>query len=225
MGAQEGLIDADPAVVKARADLEAAQAAAHEAEAELEATTEQHDGSRPGSPRTRRRSRRSNSNAPQLAQLRDGLRDHLRQRAVALYSMGGPGIDVTDLFSGTVLDGARRKQLGEAANRSDHDNAVKLEETRTTLATTQATLRREQDDLAQQQTALDGLLADLQEQQAAVEQRVAEANAALERARVIGALHAAGEPVIGPRDTDRRPDGRVVRRAGLPSAAQRRERG
>ncbi len=196
--AQEGLIDADPAVVKARADLEAAQSAAHEAEAELEATTEQQDAVEARIAEDQAQVDALEQQRVALAQLRDGLRDHLRRRAVALYSMGGTSTDVTDLFSGSVLDGARRKQLGEAANRSDHDNAVKLEETRTTLATTQATLRREQDDLAQQQTVLDGLLADLQEQQAAVEQRVAEANAALERARVIGALHAAGEPVMGP---------------------------
>ncbi len=75
---------------------------------------------------------------------------------------------------------------------------MKLEQARTTLAGTQSMLKREQDDLEQQQAALDGLLADLQQQQATVEQRVAEANAALERARVIGALHAAGEPIMGP---------------------------
>src|SRR5882724_10601244 len=42
-GAQQSLIDSDPAVVKARADLEAAQAAAHEAADKVEATTEQRD--------------------------------------------------------------------------------------------------------------------------------------------------------------------------------------
>jgi hypothetical protein len=42
------------------------------------------------------------------------------------------------------------------------------------------------------------LLGQLQAQQAAVDQKVAAANAALERAREIGALHAAGEPIIGP---------------------------
>ena len=38
--AQESLIDSDPAVVRARAEVEAAQQAAHEAEAKLEATTQ-----------------------------------------------------------------------------------------------------------------------------------------------------------------------------------------
>ena len=41
VGAQEALIEADPLVVKARADLQATQAAAHVAAADLERTTEQ----------------------------------------------------------------------------------------------------------------------------------------------------------------------------------------
>ena len=41
------------------------------------------------------------------------LAKHLRQRAVALYSQGDTGTSVTDLFSGSVLDGARRKRLAD----------------------------------------------------------------------------------------------------------------
>jgi len=127
------------------------------------------------------------------------LLDHLRRRAVALYSLGSDGASAADIFSDdSVLDGARRKQLGDAAARSDHANARKLEETRATLADTQSTLRKEQDDLEQQQSELDSLVGQLQTQQAEVDQRVAVANAALERARAIGALHAAGDPVMGP---------------------------
>jgi predicted nucleic acid-binding Zn-ribbon protein len=197
-GAQQSLIDSDPAVIKARAELEAAQASAHEAEAKLAATTEEHDAVVAKIADDQAHIAELDQQRAALAQLRDELLDHLRQRAVALYSMGGAGTSAADIFSGSVLEGARRKQLGDAASRSDHDNAVKLEQARTTLSNTQAALRREQDDLHQQQTALDGLIADLQQQQAAVDQRVAEANAALERARAIGALHAANDPVMGP---------------------------
>ncbi len=112
--------------------------------------------------------------------------------------MGSDGTSATDIFSGSVLDGARRKQLGDAASRSDHDTARRLEDARTTLAATQSSLRHEQTDLEQQQAALDTLVTQLQQQQATVDQRVAEANAALARARVLGALHAAGEPIMGP---------------------------
>ena len=113
--------------------------------------------------------------------------------------MGSDGTSAADIFSGSVLDGARRKQLGDAASRSDHENAKQLEETRKTLADTQTSLRKEQSDLEDQQSELEGLVAKLQSQQAAVDARVAEANAALERRRrAIGALHALGDPVIGP---------------------------
>jgi peptidoglycan hydrolase CwlO-like protein len=196
--AQESLIDSDPAVVRARAEVESAQQAAHQAEAELEATTQHRDQVQADVADHQQKVVALDGQRAELAQQRDTLLDHLRQRAVALYSMGSDGTIAADIFSGSVLEGARRKQLGDAASRSDHDNARKLEETRKTLADVQTSLRKEQDSLEQQQAELEDLIPKLQAQQAAVDQRVAEANAALERARAIGALHAAGEPVIGP---------------------------
>jgi peptidoglycan hydrolase CwlO-like protein len=197
--AQESLIDSDPAVVRARADLDAAQQAAHEAESQLEATTQHQSEVQAEIADHQQKITALEQQRAELAQQRDELLDHLRQRAVALYSMGSSdGSSAADLFSGSVLEGARRKQLGDAASRSDHDNARQLEQTRKTLADTQTSLRNEQDDLEGQQAELDALIPKLQAQQAAVDQRVAEANAALERARAIGALHAAGDPVMGP---------------------------
>ena len=196
--AQQDLIDSDPAVVKARADLEAAQLAAHEAEAKLEATTEQKAQVEADIVQHQQRIAELDQQRAALAQLRDTLLDHLRKRAVALYATGGDGAGAVDIFSGSVLDGARRKQLGDAAARIDHDNAKKLEAARAQLGQAQDTLRTEQDDLQHQQASLEGLLTDLQQQQAAVDQRVAAANVALERARAIGALHAANDPIIGP---------------------------
>ena len=196
--AQESLIDSDPAVVRARAEVDAAQQAAHEAESELEATTQHRDQVQADVADHQQKVVALDQQRAQLAQQRDTLLDHLRQRAVALYAMGSDGASAADIFSGSVLDGARRKQLGDAASRSDHENAKQLEDTRNKLADIQTTLRKEQDSLEEQQAELDGLIPKLQAQQAAVDQRVAEANAALERARAIGALHAAGDPVIGP---------------------------
>ena len=196
--AQESLIDSDPAVVRARAAVEAAQQAAHEAEAELEATTQHRDQVQADVADHQQKVAALDQQRAQLAQERDVLLDHLRQRAVALYSMGSDGASVADIFSGSVLEGARRKQLGDAASRSDHENARQLEETRKTLADIQTSLRKEQDSLEAQQAELEALIPKLQAQQAAVNQRVAEADAALEHARAIGALHAAGDPVIGP---------------------------
>ena len=62
----------------------------------------------------------------------------------------------------------------------------------------QDTLRTEESDLEKQKASLDDLVAQQEKLQAVTDQKVAEANAALARARVIGALHAAGEPVMGP---------------------------
>jgi uncharacterized protein YlxW (UPF0749 family) len=196
--AQESLVESDPAVVRARAELEAAQQAAHEAEAELEATTQHQAEVQADIVDHQQKVEALEQQRTQLAQERDTLLDHLRQRAVALYSMGGDGTSAGDIFSGSVLEGARRKQLGDAASRSDHENARQLEETRGKLADIQTSLRKEQVALEQQQAELDALIPKLQAQQAAVDRRVAEANAALERARAIGALHAAGDPVMGP---------------------------
>ena len=179
--AQESLIDSDPAVVRARAEVEAAQQAAHEAEAKLEETTQHKADVEASIVDHQQHIAALDQQRAELAQERDTLLDHLRQRAVALYSMGGDGTSAADIFSGSVLEGARRKQLGDAASRSDHDNAKQLEETRKTLADTQTSLRKEQSDLEDQQSELEGLVATLQSQQAAVDARVAEANAALER--------------------------------------------
>src|SRR4051794_38629505 len=140
-GAQQKLIDSDPAVVRARADLEAAQAAAHEAEAKLEATTEQVAQVRDNIAEHQQHIAELDQQRATLAAFRDALLDHLRQRAVALYSMGGDGVGAADILSGSVLEGARRKQLGDAASRSDHENAKKLEAARTQLAQTQDALR------------------------------------------------------------------------------------
>jgi hypothetical protein len=196
--AQESLIESDPAVVRARAELEAAQQAAHEAEAELEATLQHQADVQADIADHQQKVEALEEQRTQLAQQRDALLALLRARAVALYSMGGDGTGAADIFSGSMLEGARRKQLGDAASRTDHDNAQKLEETRKTLAGIQAQLRKEQDALEEQQAELDALIPKLQAQQAVVDQRVAEANAALERARALGALHAAGDPVMGP---------------------------
>jgi predicted nucleic acid-binding Zn-ribbon protein len=196
--AQQSLIDSDPAVQRALADLQAAQAAAHEADDQLQATTQQRADVEAKIADDQNRIAELDQQRAELAQIRDTLLDHLRQRAVALYSMGGDGTSAADIFSGSALEGARRKQLGDAASRSDHENARKLEATRQTLADTQTTLRNDQTDLEQQQTALDALVAKLQDQQADLDQKVAAANAALERARELGALHAANDPVMGP---------------------------
>jgi predicted nucleic acid-binding Zn-ribbon protein len=196
--AQQSLIDSDPVVIRARNEVAAAQAAAHEAAARLEATTEQRSAVAAHIADDESRVTALDQQRATLAAWRDQLLAHIRARAVALYQSGGDGTGIADLLAGNALDGVRRKELGSFAARTDHSNARKLESAREQLAVTQAMLRHETADLEQQHQALDALVTQLSEQQALVNQRVEAANAALARARAIGAMHAAGQPVMGP---------------------------
>jgi len=197
-GAQQSLIDSDPAVVQARADLEQAQAAAHAAAGRLEQVTEQRAAVEAQIADHQTRITEMDQQRTTLAAWRATLLQRLKARARALYMTGSDGTGVSDVLSGTAMDGVRRKELGDAAARTDTANAKKLEDARTKVAKLQDDLRSEQSALEQQQTQLDALVAQVQQQQALVDQQVAAANAALERARVLGALHAAGEPIMGP---------------------------
>jgi hypothetical protein len=196
--AQQSLIDSDPAVVQARAELTAAQAAAHEAESRLEQSTEQLNAVQGKIADDQAQVTELDAQRAQYAFFRDTLLDRVRRRAQALYRAGGDGSGIADILSGSALDGVRREQLGDAAYQSDRTNVHKLEAARTALAATQARVRREEDDLRSQQAALDSLRTQLEQQQATADQQVAKANAALERARVIGALRAARDPIMGP---------------------------
>ena len=121
------------------------------------------------------------------------------EHAVALYRNGGNGGGLAAITSSkSVLDAARRTTLSDAAAASNERAASKLEDSRRELAKVQATLSDEQAALDTQRVKLDTLAAQLEQRQGALDELVATANAALAHARVIGALHAAGEPVIGP---------------------------
>jgi hypothetical protein len=184
--------------VAARADLQAAQAAAHEAYARLELTQEQQDAVVAKIADDEAQVTALEQERAQLAAERDALEEYLKARARSLYVQGGTGNGVPDLRVSAASDQLRKHHFGEIAAKRDHDSMRRLVEARDQLGAAVDNLRREQADLDQQRIALGGLLARLAEQQATVDQRVAAANAALERARVIGALRVAGEPIIGP---------------------------
>jgi multidrug efflux pump subunit AcrA (membrane-fusion protein) len=135
---------------------------------------------------------------PALRAHAEQLRTVLRERAAALYSSGGPAAVYGPLAVVPSLQQARRKILADAAARHDDQMVTELENTATQLDAAERQLEAEQADLAVQQAELAQLQAQLQAQQADVDRRVAAANAALERAKVLGALRARGEPVLGP---------------------------
>ena len=135
---------------------------------------------------------------PRLRARAEHLREMIRQRAAALYSNGGPAAVYGPIAIVPSLRAARRRVLADAAARRDDQIMTELEALAGQLARAEEQLRTEQAALAQEQGELAALETQLSSQQAELDRRVAAANAALERARTIGALRARGEPVQGP---------------------------
>ena len=197
-GAQQGLIEADPGVVQARADLQSAQAAAHAAYARLAEIQEHHDAVVTKIADHEAQIVAIEQQRVALAAERDLLEAYLKARALALYVAGGTGNGIPDLRVKAAAEQVRRGHFGDIAANRDQAKQHRLVEAREQLAVAADGLRREQANLEQQRLALTELVARLNEQRVAVDERVAAANAALERARAIGALRVAGEPIIGP---------------------------
>jgi peptidoglycan hydrolase CwlO-like protein len=200
ISAQQSAIDSDQVVVQARAQLEAAQAAAHQAAADLERSTEERAAVVAKIADEQARISVLDQQRAQLQAQHDELLAEVRARARALYEHGGTISAAETVLSGrgSMLDAARRAELGDAAARADQETVRQLTRSQHDLAAVQDGLRRDQSDLQTQQAALDALVDQLHTQQGLLDQRVAAANVALEHARVIGALHAAGDPVFGP---------------------------
>ena len=117
-GAQQGLIDADPGVVQARADLQAAQSAAHAAYAQLEATQEQHDDVVSKIADHEAQVAAIEQQRVQLAAQRDALEVQVKARAVAIYVSGNPEGAVPNLNVAEAADrepaSALRRHRGQA---------------------------------------------------------------------------------------------------------------
>ena len=196
--AQQELVESDPGVVRARADVESAQLAAHQAADQLEKATEQRDATQAAIDDHVARIADLDAQRAGLAAQRDALKVDLRERAVALYRAGGDTSHLDALMATSAVNAARREQLGGIAAKTTLRAAQKLEDTRNQLGAVQDTLRAEESDLRQQKASLDTLVGQQQQLQTVMAQKVAAANAALARARALGALRAAGDPVMGP---------------------------
>jgi peptidoglycan hydrolase CwlO-like protein len=189
----------DPAVVAARSALQQAQSAAHAAADQVLATTQQQAAVQAKIADNQARIAQLEAQIPQLRAQETQLRRVLQQRAAALYASSGPLGHYDPLIPDPTLTEVRRKVLANAAAKRDHQNADQLAALQIQLAQGEAELKTEQTTLAQQSAQLDQLAAQLQAQQALMNQRVADANAALERAKELGVLRAAGrEPIQGP---------------------------
>lgn len=188
----------DAEIEQARQQVQEAQAAAHASAAELAATQARQVELTAQVAQVQASIADLQIRIPQLqAQTRE-LRRTVRERAAAVYASGGPATLYGPISFDPNLVQARRRVLADAAAKRDADTITELEATTAELAAAREQLAAQQVDLAQQQADLAALEAELQSQQAALAQRVAIANAALERATAIGALRSRGEPVLGP---------------------------
>ena len=189
----------DPGVALALSTLQSAQAAAHAAADQVQATTQQQAAVQAKIAANQARITELEAQIPALQAQEAQLRQVLQQRAAALYASSGPLGHYDSFIPDPTLTQMRRKVLANAAAKRDHRNADQLAALQVQLAQSETELKTQQGALAQQSAQLDQLAAQLQSQQALMNQRVTDANAALERAKELGALRASGrEPIQGP---------------------------
>ncbi len=126
------------------------------------------------------------------------LRAQLATRAAALYKNTDPAAGLELLTAKDHMQAGRRTKLTEAADKFDDERSRNLRDTADRLQQVQVELEGRQIELEAKRAELDGLIERLDQEKAVFEQKVAEANRALEVAEEIGALRAMGEPVMGP---------------------------
>lgn len=188
----------DQQITAAEAEVQAAQAAAHEAAGLLAAAQEQRVAVETQIAAVQTRIAELEAQIPALRAEAARLRRIVRHRAASLYKSTGPLSKYNALPLNPSLRAVRRQHLTDAAAKQDDDTMDQLEAVAVQLEATKQELSTQQAQLAQQQAQLAQVEAQLVSQQAELDRRVAVANAALERARALGALRARGEPVMGP---------------------------
>jgi hypothetical protein len=188
----------DAEIEEARAQVQEAQAAAHAANQKLEATRQRQAEVEARVAVVQAEVARLQEEIPRLRAEIAHLRAILRERAAALYSSGGPAAVYGPIAVVPSLKATRRRILADAAARRDDQVMDQLDAMAKQLADSQAKLETEQTALGTEQAQLDDLAVQLTAQQAELDRKVAAANAALERAQLIGALRARGEPIQGP---------------------------
>src|SRR5262245_9142313 len=196
--AQQDLVESDPAVIRARAAVQEAQAAAHAAADEVTKATQQRDATQASIDEHVANVAELDRQRAELAAQRDQLRADLRARAASLYIGGGDSNRLDSLMADSALDAARQQELGDAAARTTLRSARKLQEARAGLAKIQDTLRQEEATLRDEKAQLDEVIAHQERLQTDMDRKVAVANAALAQARAIGAMRVQGEPIMGP---------------------------
>ncbi len=195
-GAQADPFDAE--ISKAQTQVVATRAEAHAAAGRLEAVAQQRQEVEVRVVAVAARVAELAIQIPALKKQIEELQRVLRGRAAALYSRGGPAALYGPISFAPSLKAARRRILADAVARQDNSTVTKIEAALVQLGELEKQLATEQSDLTTKRTELSQLEASLVAQQSELNRKVSAANAALERAQIIGALRARGEPLMGP---------------------------
>jgi peptidoglycan hydrolase CwlO-like protein len=202
----------DPGIVRAREQLQHAQAEANAAHTRYQQAVGERDQAQAqiieleaAIPALRAREAELRAREDELRAQENELRAQIATRAAALYKNTNPTAGLDVLSSKNRLQAGRKTKLTEAADEFDderarllHETAEGLREVQIELDAQRAELEAKRAELERKRAELDDVIARLNQEKAVFEQKVAAANRALEVAEEIGALRAMGEPVMGP---------------------------
>jgi peptidoglycan hydrolase CwlO-like protein len=188
----------DPAIVRARERLQQAQTEANAAHERYQKAVEGRDQAQSEIAELEQAIPALRAQQDLLRAREAELRAQLATRAAALYKNTDPAAGLELLTAKDHMQAGRKTKLTEAADKFDDERSRNLRETADHLQEVQVELERRQIELEAKRSELDRLIERLDREKAVFEQKVAEANRALEVAEEIGALRAMGEPVMGP---------------------------
>jgi peptidoglycan hydrolase CwlO-like protein len=188
----------DPAIVRARERVQQAQTEANAAHERYEKAVDGRDQAQSEIAELEQAIPALRAQQDVLRAREAELRAQLATRAAALYKNTDPAAGLELLTAKNHMQAGRKTKLTEAADKFDDERSRNLRATADRLQQVQVELEGRQIELEAKRAELDGLIERLDREKAVFEQKVAEANRALEVAEQIGALRALGEPVMGP---------------------------
>jgi peptidoglycan hydrolase CwlO-like protein len=188
----------DPAIARARERLQQAQSEANAAHDRYEKAVNDRDQAQAQIAELEQAIPALQAQQDELRARETELRAQLATRAAALYKHTDPGAGLEVLTAKDRMQAGRKTKLTEAADDFDNERARQLLDTADRVEQMQVELEAKRAELEAKRAELDGLVTRLEQEKATFEQKVAEANRALEVAEEIGALRALGEPVMGP---------------------------
>ena len=188
----------DPAIARARERLQQAQTEANAAHERYQKALDERDQAQSEIAEIEQAIPALRAQQDMLRVREAELRAQLATRAAALYKNTDPAAGLELLTAKDHMQAGRKTKLTEAADKFDDERSRNLRETADRLQQVQVELEGRQIELEAKRAELDGLIERLDREKVVFEQKVAEANRALEVAEEIGALRAMGEPVMGP---------------------------